>query len=81
MDLNHRSTGYEPVGRTMLTYPASKPSATVSVLEPTDTKMNPQNGGFLDKDLLGLSDEDEFPSNGRDNHPTECKPCWMLWRR
>ena len=66
MDLNHRSTGYEPVGRTMLTYPASKPSATVTTLEPTDTDFSPQNGGFLDKDPLGYSDEDEFASNGRD---------------
>ena len=39
MDLNHRSTGYEPVGLTMLTYPASAPSATVSILEPTDTNL------------------------------------------
>ena len=65
MDLNHRSTGYEPVGRTMLTYPASKPSATVTTLEPTDTDFSPQNGGFLDKDLLGHSDEDEFTTISR----------------
>ena len=58
MDLNHRSTGYEPVGRTMLTYPANKPSATVTTLEPTDTNSNPHNGGFLHNDLLGYSDED-----------------------
>jgi hypothetical protein len=36
MDLNHRSTGYEPVGLTKLTYPAVIPTATVSILEPTD---------------------------------------------
>ena len=58
MDLNHRSTGYEPVGRTMLTYPANKPSAMVTTLEPTDTKIRPQDGGFLDNDLLGYIDED-----------------------
>ena len=66
MDLNHRSTGYEPVGRTMLTYPASKPPATVSILEPTDIISNTFYGRFLDKDLLRPIDEDEFPSNGRD---------------
>ena len=71
MDLNHRSTGYEPVGRTMLTYPASKPSATVSVLEPTDTISYTFNGRFLDKDLLRPTDEDEFPSNGRDPDLTQ----------
>ena len=62
MDLNHRSTGYEPVGRTMLTYPANKPSATVTTLEPTDTIFCPWYGGFLDKDLLAYIDEDEFAS-------------------
>jgi hypothetical protein len=66
MDLNHRSTGYEPVGRTMLTYPASKPSATVTTLEPTDTISRTWYGGFLNKDLLWYSNEDEFASNGRD---------------
>ena len=71
MDLNHRSTGYEPVGRTMLTYPASKPSATVSVLEPTDIISYTSNGRFLDKDLLRPTDEDEFPSNGRDPDLTQ----------
>lgn len=71
MDLNHRSTGYEPVGRTMLTYPASKPSATVSVLEPTDIISYTFNGRFLDKDLLRPTDEDEFPSNGRDPDLTQ----------
>ena len=69
--MNHRSTGYEPVGRTMLTYPASKPSATVCILEPTDNKIRPQDGRFLDKDLLRPTDEDEFPSNGRDPDPTQ----------
>ena len=71
MDLNHRSTGYEPVGRTMLTYPASKPPATVCILEPTDNKIRPQDGRFLDKDPLGPSDEGEFPSYGRDPDTTE----------
>ena len=67
MDLNHRSTGYEPVGRTMLTYPASRPSATVSIFEPTDIIFYTFYGRFLDKDLLRPTDEDEFPSNGRDS--------------
>lgn len=66
MDLNHRSTGYEPVGRTMLTYPASSQPAMVSILEPTDRKNRPRDGRFLDKDLLGYIDEDEFPSVSRD---------------
>lgn len=66
MDLNHRSTGYEPVGRTMLTYPASKPSATVTTLEPTDTIFCLWYGGFLNKDLLWCSNEDEFASISRD---------------
>ena len=71
MDLNHRSTGYEPVGRTMLTYPASKPSATVSVLEPTDIISYTFYGKFLDKDLLRPTDEDEFTSSGRDPDPSQ----------
>ena len=64
MDLNHRSTGYEPVGLTKLTYPAVDSTATVSILEPTDPILSRNNGRFLDKYLLGLIDEDEFPSNG-----------------
>ena len=71
MDLNHRSTGYEPVGRTMLTYPASSPPAIVSILEPTDQKNPLLYGRFLDKDLLRPTDEDEFPSNGRDFDPSQ----------
>ena len=70
MDLNHRSTGYEPVGRTMLTYPASKPSATVSVLEPTDTNFGIYNGGFLHNDLLGSIDEVKLSPLGRHPDPT-----------
>ena len=66
MDLNHRSTGYEPVGLTKLTYPASRLPATFSILEPTDTITYCFYGRFLAKDLLGATDEDEFPSNGRD---------------
>jgi len=50
----------------MLTYPASKPSATVTTLEPTDTISRTWYGGFLNKDLLWYSNEDEFASNGRD---------------
>ena len=71
MDLNHRSTGYEPVGLTKLTYPASRPPATFSILEPTDTISHSFYGRFLDKDLLRLTDEDEFPSNGRDVDSTK----------
>ena len=62
--MNHRSTGYEPVGLTKLTYPAVIPTATVSILEPTDPILVRNNGRFLDKYRLGLIDEGEFPSNG-----------------
>ena len=58
MDLNHRSTGYEPVGLTKLTYPAVIPTATVSILEPTDPISARIIGRFLDKYLLGYFDED-----------------------
>ena len=71
MDLNHRSTGYEPVGLTKLTYPAVIPTATVSILEPTDPILSRNNGGFLDKYLLGYIDEGEFPSNGRNTYSTQ----------
>ena len=71
MDLNHRSTGYEPVGITMLTYPASTLSAIVSILEPTDNEITKKDGRFLDKDPLGSSDEGGFSSYGRDPNTTE----------
>ena len=71
MDLNHRSTGYEPVGLTKLTYPAVIPTATVSILEPTDTIFLRNNGRFLDKYPLGLTDEGEFPSNGCNSNSTQ----------
>ena len=55
----------------MLTYPASKPPATVSILEPTDIISYTFYGRFLDKDPLGSSDEGEFPSDGRDPNTAE----------
>ena len=67
MDLNHRSTGYEPVGLTKLTYPAVIPTAMVSILEPTDLILLWNNGRFLDKYPLGYIDEGEFPSDSRDS--------------
>ena len=70
MDLNHRSTGYEPVGLTKA-YPAVDSTATVSILEPTDPILSRNNGRFLDKYLLGLIDEDEFPSNGSNSDFTQ----------
>ena len=71
MDLNHRSTGYEPVGLTKLTYPAVIPTATVSILEPTDPILVRNNGRFLDRYRLGLIDEGEFPSNGCNSNFTQ----------
>ena len=71
MDLNHRSTGYEPVGLTKLTYPAVIPTATVSILEPTDPILVRNNGRVLDRYRLGLIDEGEFPSNGCNSNFTQ----------
>ena len=81
MDLNHRSTGYEPVGITMLTYPASTLSAIVSILEPTDNEITKKDGRFLDKDLLGSIDEEKFQSLSRDPSLTQRKSCRLPWWR